>query len=418
MIPSFELFLADLPLAGAGREQRGLVDQVREVRAGEARRLARERVDVDDFRERLAARVHLEDLRATLAVGTIHGDLAVEASGAQQRRIEDVGPVGGRDHDDVVLRLEAIHLNEQLVERLLALVVSAAESRAAVAAHGVDLVHEDDAGRVLLGLLEQIAHARGAHADEHLHEVRPRDREERHARLAGDRACEQRLAGTGRPVEQNPRGNARAERLEALWILQELLDLVQLLHGLIHAGDIAEGDLGRIGGEALGARLAEGHHLRAPALHLVHEEYPEAQEQHERDDVGDDREQHAALVRFDVEAHPGLFDLRDQLRGGLLGVAEFVGFVGVLELDFDRVALLLDDDLFHAPARQILGDERLVGVFGSPLELPDGISLVAANATSTTMRIGNAALLKKRLMNGPLYRVNAATYGRLRWRSA
>jgi hypothetical protein len=157
--PLLELDLADLALAGTGRQQRRLVDQVRQVSSGEAGRLARERVDVDHLRERLAARVHLEDLGAALAVWAVDGDLAVEASGAQQRGVEDVGPVGGRDHDDVVLRLEAVHLDEQLVERLLALVVAAAEPSAAVASDGVDLVHEDDAGAVLLGLLEQVTHA-------------------------------------------------------------------------------------------------------------------------------------------------------------------------------------------------------------------------------------------------------------------
>ena len=82
------------------------------------------------FRQRLAPRMHLEDLRPALAVGPIDGDLAVEAPGAQQRRVEDVGPVGGRDHDDVVLRLEPVHLDQELVERLLALVVPAAHDRA------------------------------------------------------------------------------------------------------------------------------------------------------------------------------------------------------------------------------------------------------------------------------------------------
>ena len=152
-----------------------------------------------DLRERLAARVDLEDPRPSLAIGAVDGDLAVEATGTQQGRVEDVGPVGGRDHDDVVLGLEAVHLDEQLVERLLALVVAAAHAGPAVAADGVDLVHEDDAGGVLLGLLEQVAHARGPDADEHLHEVRARDREERHARLAGDCAREQGLAVPGGP---------------------------------------------------------------------------------------------------------------------------------------------------------------------------------------------------------------------------
>ena len=233
--PLFELGLPDLLLARAGGEQRGLVDQVRQVGAGEARRLAGERVDVDDLGQRLAARVDLEDLRAALAVRAVDGDLAVEAAGAQQGGIEDVGPVGGRDHDDVVLGLEAVHLDQELVERLLALVVAAAEAGAAMAADGVDLVHEDDAGRVLLGLLEEVAHAGGADADEHLDEVRAGDREERHARLTRDGAGEQRLAGAGRPVEQHALRDPGAERLELLRVLEELLDLVQLLDRLVHA---------------------------------------------------------------------------------------------------------------------------------------------------------------------------------------
>ena len=142
-------------------------------------------------------------------------DLAVEPARAQQRRVEDVRPVGGRDQDDVGARVEAVHLDEQLVERLLALVVAAAEAGAALAADRVDLVDEDDARRVLLGLLEQVAHAGGADADEHLDEVRAGDRVERHARLAGDRARQQRLAGAGRPVEQHALGDLRAERLVA-----------------------------------------------------------------------------------------------------------------------------------------------------------------------------------------------------------
>jgi hypothetical protein len=41
----------------------------------------------------------------------------------------------------------------------------------AMAADRVDLVDEDNAGRVLLGLLEHVAHARSADADEHFNEV-------------------------------------------------------------------------------------------------------------------------------------------------------------------------------------------------------------------------------------------------------
>ena len=86
-----------------------------------------------------------QDALAPPDVRTVDHDAAVEAAGTKQRRVEHVGTVGRRDQDDAFVRLEAVHLDEQLVERLLALVVPAAHAGAAVAPHSVDLVHEDDA---------------------------------------------------------------------------------------------------------------------------------------------------------------------------------------------------------------------------------------------------------------------------------
>ena len=139
--------------------------------------------------------------------------------GRSSAGIEHVGTVGRGDEDDALVRLEAVHLDEQLVQRLLALVVAAAEAGAAMAADGVDLVDEDDAGGVLLALLEQVADARRADADEHLDEVGAADREERHVRFAGDGAGEQRLARSRRAHEQHALGNAAAELLEFLRFL-------------------------------------------------------------------------------------------------------------------------------------------------------------------------------------------------------
>ncbi len=101
--------------------------------------------------------MHLEDLLAADDVGVRHHHLAVETARTQQRRIEHVGAVGRSDQDDAFVGLEAVHLDKQLVQRLLALVIAAAEAGAAMAADGVDFVDEDDAGRILLGLVEHVA---------------------------------------------------------------------------------------------------------------------------------------------------------------------------------------------------------------------------------------------------------------------
>src|SRR6201747_968663 len=371
--PLLELLHAALATAGAGGQQGGLVDQVGEVGTGESGGLRGEGVELDLPAQRLAAGVDLEDVLAALAVGTVDDDLAIETPGAQQGRVEDVGPVGGRDQDDVVLHLEAVHLDQELVQRLLALVVTAAHAGAPVAADGVDLVHEDDAGRVLFGLLEEVADAAGADADEHLDEVRAGDREEGDAGLAGDGAGQQRLTGAGRAVQQDALGNPGPQGLELLRVLEEFLDLLQLLHGLVDPGDVAEGDFRRVDGHPLRFRFAEVHHPRAAALHLVHEEDPEAEEEDEGQDEGEQREQAAAAGAMHHRLRLHVFvEQVDQALLGVGRVARGEAFA-VLLLDVERVVLGVDRDFFDLIGRDqpvlglnqfVVGRRRGTGVAG------------------------------------------------------
>ncbi len=115
--------------------------------------------------------VHPEDLLPALDVRQAHIHLPVKPAGAQQGAVQDIGPVGGRDHDDPLVGAKAVHLHQQLVEGLFPLVVPAAEARAALAAHRVDLVDKDDAGHAFFGLVKEVAHPGGAHAHIHLHKV-------------------------------------------------------------------------------------------------------------------------------------------------------------------------------------------------------------------------------------------------------
>ena len=105
-------------------------------------------------------------------------------------------------------------------------------SHSAAAAAGapdrVELVDEDDRRRGLLGLLEEVAHARRADADDRLDELRGRRREEGHARLARHGAREQRLAGAGRPGEQHAARDARPELRVLVGVAQEVDHLDQL----------------------------------------------------------------------------------------------------------------------------------------------------------------------------------------------
>src|SRR6185295_12090152 len=157
----------------------------------------------------------------------------------------------------------------------------AAETGAAMTADRVDLVDEDDARRVLLALLEQVAHARRADADEHLDEVGAADREERHVRLARDRARQQRLAGSRWAHQQNALRDPSAELLELLRFLEELDDFLQLVFRFVDASDVLERDLLLRAGGQLRLALAERERFVAAALHLAHEEDPEADDEEE-----------------------------------------------------------------------------------------------------------------------------------------
>ena len=96
----------------------------------------------------------LQDSLAPAPVGGSHINLPVKAAGTQERRVEDVLAVRRRDDDDARVAAEAVHFDEQLIERLLALIVASAETCAASAADCVNFIDEDDRGGNLFRLLE------------------------------------------------------------------------------------------------------------------------------------------------------------------------------------------------------------------------------------------------------------------------
>ena len=64
-------------------------------------------------------------------VRAVNDDAAIKTAGTQQRWIQNVRTVGSSDQDDAFIRFKAVHLNKELVQRLLALVVSATQACAA-----------------------------------------------------------------------------------------------------------------------------------------------------------------------------------------------------------------------------------------------------------------------------------------------
>ena len=88
-----------------------------------------------------------EDILTALLVRAIDENVPVEYR-SQERRVEDLGPVRGGHEDDPHLGIEPVHLLQELVQRLLALVVPPAgiSPKAPRFPEGIELVDEDDAG--------------------------------------------------------------------------------------------------------------------------------------------------------------------------------------------------------------------------------------------------------------------------------
>ena len=271
-----DVLQTDLGLAFPGGQQSGLVQQVLQIGTGEAHSAAGDGVEGNVVLKGLLAGMNLQDLYASLNVGHADVDLTVKPAGTQQSGVQNIGTVGGCHDDDAGVVAKAIHLHQQLVQGLLTLVVTAAQTGAALTANSVDLVDEDDGRSVLLGLIKQVADTAGAHAHVQLHEVGAGNGEEGYAGLTGNCLCDQGLTGTGRAHQQNALGNTGAQRHILLGLLEEVHNLFQIGLFLVGTCHIPEGDLFLVVGVGhLGAGLAKVHGTAATAALPVHHKEPE-----------------------------------------------------------------------------------------------------------------------------------------------
>ncbi len=235
-------------------QQSRFVDEIGNVGANHPRRGTRNRNQVYIFCQRHAARMNLENSQAAIPVGPFHYHTAVEATRTQERFVQAIGSVCSSDDDNGLARIKAIHLNQQLVQSLLALVV-AVDAGASLATDGIDLIDEDDAGSRFLGLIEEITHTTRADTDQHFHELRAAHREEWHSRLTGNGACQQGLTSSRRPYQQHTTRNLSTQALELLRRLQKFNHLNKIVFRLIDACHIGKGGARSISWHNFGSGL-------------------------------------------------------------------------------------------------------------------------------------------------------------------
>ena len=204
--------------------------------------------------------------------------MTVEATWTQQRCIEDLGLVGrSKNNDWLVLGSKTIHFGEQLVERLLALIISTHNSHGArtTLTNGIKFIDKNDARRFLLGFLKQVADTSCACTNKQLNKFRAGDNEERNFRLTGYRLGQQCFACSRRAYQQHPFRNASTNLCITLRRFEEVNDFSEFVFGFINTSNISEGDarffigyinLGFALGEAQGTLCASTHRTTSKKL--------------------------------------------------------------------------------------------------------------------------------------------------------
>jgi hypothetical protein len=112
----------DFLLRRAGKD-RGFIDEVFKVGASKTGRTARNGRGLHCGSNGLPLTCTLRMASRPFDIGTIKRYAAVKTTGAQQRRVKNIGAVGGGNDNDIGIGIETVHFNQHLVEGLFTFIV-------------------------------------------------------------------------------------------------------------------------------------------------------------------------------------------------------------------------------------------------------------------------------------------------------
>ena len=239
----FQLAIADEGLLFTGREDGCLVDQVGQLSTGETRCSASPCRQIDLGIQRSRSRMNAKNLLTAAAIRQRHVDAPIKASWTGEGCIQHISSVGGCQQNHPRIVGKTIHFREQLVQGLLPLVIPSTDSGTALTTDGVNLIDEHDAWGLLLRLTEQITDPTGPDPDKQLNEFGGGHRKERHLRFTGDGTGQECFSSARGTHEQHATGNLGAKTGERFRLLKEGDHLLELLLGVVDAGNVLKAHL-------------------------------------------------------------------------------------------------------------------------------------------------------------------------------
>ena len=219
--------------------------------------------------------VDAENSFAAFHIGAVDDDLTIESSGTHQCRVENIGAVCcGNDNHAAVL-FEAVHLHQQLVERLFTFIMTAASPaprwRPTASISSMKMMH----GAFFFPCSKR-SRTRLAPTPTNISTKSAPEIEKKGTPASPATARASRVFPVpGGPSNNTPARNFPPEFLKFCRLFQELDDLLQLLFRFVRPRNIQECDFGRAFVQHFCATFAEREYsFRSCALHSPHDDEP------------------------------------------------------------------------------------------------------------------------------------------------
>mmetsp|Transcript_11256 Transcript_11256/g.23560 ORF Transcript_11256/g.23560 Transcript_11256/m.23560 type:complete len:202 (-) Transcript_11256:1072-1677(-) len=148
-----------------------LIHQVLQLSTTEARRPPCNGLKINIWFKWLAPCMHSKDSLSALEIRQINSNLPVKPSWPQQCIVQNVHPVSSCNGDNTWIAIKTIHLNQDLVDGLLPLIIPSSKACATLTPNCINLINENDARCILLRLGENIPHTGSSHTNKHLHKL-------------------------------------------------------------------------------------------------------------------------------------------------------------------------------------------------------------------------------------------------------
>lgn len=176
----------------------GLVEEVGKIGKGEERSKEWEKIEIKIGWKRKIEKMKIENMLEEENIRVRKKEMKVEKEWKKERRIKKVGKVGGRNKDDRLIGLKKVNIEKKMVESMLEIVIEEEKKGEKMKEKRIDLIDEDNEGRIIIGMLKNIEEEDWEEKEENLKKVRKGNGEERKIGLERKRKRKKSIEGEGR----------------------------------------------------------------------------------------------------------------------------------------------------------------------------------------------------------------------------